>query len=143
MRYGHGSGGIIGITLKAEALKVWALSRHLCCKIEANLNDMEEVEETSNTCHLQHKEESKSRMEADAKDRAGIRQKLDTCIDPLDPTKHPNGLVNIASGRVAASAVNVYDAVRVGENLQADFKSYWPAGFYSTIPKKGDTYGYN
>jgi len=34
MRYGHSSGGIIGITLKEETLKVWALSPHLCCKIE-------------------------------------------------------------------------------------------------------------
>jgi len=28
-RFGHSSGGIIGITLKPEALKVWALSRHM------------------------------------------------------------------------------------------------------------------
>ena len=33
MRYGHSVGGIIGITLKSKALKIWALSRHICCKI--------------------------------------------------------------------------------------------------------------
>ena len=31
MRYGHSVGGIIGITLKSTALKIWALSRHICC----------------------------------------------------------------------------------------------------------------
>ena len=33
MRYGHSTGGIIGITLKPDALKIWALSRHFCCKM--------------------------------------------------------------------------------------------------------------
>lgn len=29
MRYGHGKGGIIGITLKPETLKVWSESTHM------------------------------------------------------------------------------------------------------------------
>jgi hypothetical protein len=34
MRYGHGKGGIIGITLQPETLKTWALSLHICSKLE-------------------------------------------------------------------------------------------------------------
>ena len=138
MRYGHGSGGIIGITLKEETLKVWALSRHLCCKIESELEEMEEGE-TSHISHLCHKEEGKARIQADGKDRAGIRQKLEAYIDPLDPKEHPDGIVNIASGRVAISAVNVYDAVSIGETMLASFEKDLPSGFYNTISKQVTT----
>ena len=31
MCYGHGPGGMIGVTLKPEMLKTWALSLHVCC----------------------------------------------------------------------------------------------------------------
>ena len=51
------SGGIIGITLKEAALKVWAISRHSCCKSEVALNEMEEGENASYASHLSHKEE--------------------------------------------------------------------------------------
>ena len=34
MRYGQGPGGIIGITLKPEMLKTWALGLHVCCQLE-------------------------------------------------------------------------------------------------------------
>ena len=33
MRYGHGPGGLIGITLSPNALKRWALSPHLCSRL--------------------------------------------------------------------------------------------------------------
>ena len=39
MRYGHAPGGIIGITLKHETLKVWALSLHTCSQLESDLDD--------------------------------------------------------------------------------------------------------
>lgn len=41
MRFGHSKGGIVGITLKRKAVKVRALSRHLCRQIISNLNEME------------------------------------------------------------------------------------------------------
>ena len=40
MRYGHACGGIVGITLKPETLKVWALSLHACSWVESDLDDM-------------------------------------------------------------------------------------------------------
>ena len=33
MRYGHGPGGIVGITLNPHALKRWALSLHICSRM--------------------------------------------------------------------------------------------------------------
>ncbi|CAL8263847.1 unnamed protein product [Merluccius merluccius] len=100
MRYGHSVGGIIGITLKPEALKIWALSCHICCKIESDMKEMEEEETNTRKGHLYHKQEAKARVIADAKDRVGL-QKLDTCLHPLDPNKHPGeSIVNI-SGKKA------------------------------------------
>ena len=140
MRYGHSAGGIIGITLKSEALKTWALSRHICCKIESDMRNMEE-ETDANTIQVSHKEEAKARIEADAKDRAGLRQKLDTCLNPLDPKDHPTGsnIVNIISGKVAPPSVNVDNAVDIGEGMLQHFENTWPEGFYNTIPRKVET----
>ena len=84
MRYGHSTGGIIGITLKQNALKIWALSRHICCRMESQMLEMEEEMESSRA-QLHHKEEGKARIEADRKDRDGLQSRLDSCIDPLDP----------------------------------------------------------
>ena len=37
MRYGHGAGGIIGITLKPSALKKWAFSMHICSQLKQDV----------------------------------------------------------------------------------------------------------
>ncbi len=60
MRYCHGVGSIIGITLKSNALKVWALSRYICCKVESDLVELEEEETHATRLHRHHKEESKA-----------------------------------------------------------------------------------
>ncbi|KAJ8407765.1 hypothetical protein AAFF_G00268090 [Aldrovandia affinis] len=134
------AGGIIGITLKPEALKIWALSRHICCKIESDMKEMEEEETNTTKVHLYHKEEAKARVIADAKDRDGLRQKLDTCLHPLDPNEHPGeSIVNITSGKIAPPTVNVDSAVKIGEAMLEDFEKTWPEGFYNTISNKVKT----
>ena len=45
-----------------------------------------------------------ARQQADAVGREKLQK---TCIDPLHPDSHSNGLVNILSCRVAPSVVNV------------------------------------
>ena len=40
MRYGHGSGGITGMTLKPETLKTWALSLYICSRLEQVIADL-------------------------------------------------------------------------------------------------------
>ena len=134
MRYGHGKGGIIGITLKPETLKVWALSLHICSNVETGLSTMVDGETVH--IHDSHKEESSSRILSDAKDREGIKTKLELCIDPLDPKKHPDAIVNIVSGRVGPSTVNVHNSIAIGKTQMEDFEAKWPKGFYDTITKK-------
>jgi hypothetical protein len=136
MRYGHSKGGIVGITLKPEALKVWALSRHLCAELLSSLTDMEEGESSYKRIQLTHKEEGKARRESDAKDRDGIRKKLEMCIDPMDPADHPDGIVNIVSGKIGKDEVNVHKSVEIGRLLMKEFENKWPDGFYGPIPKK-------
>ena len=140
MRYGHSVGGIIGITLKSKALKIWALSRHICCKIESDMGEMEEEEPGATRVQLYHKEEAKARIQADAKDKAGLRRKLDYCIDPMDSKEHPEGsIVNIVSGKLAPASVNVENAVMIGETMLEDYEKTWPEVFNSTISKKVET----
>ena len=120
MRYGHSTGGIIGITLKPDALKVWALSRHLCCSIESRLNEMEEEEDDKH--QTTHKEEGRARIKADAKVREGIHHRSEHCIHPLDPEQHKEGIVNISTGEIGSTKVNVQNALKIGEDMLMEFE---------------------
>lgn len=53
------------------------------------------------------KEESLSRIQSDATDREKIRNKLLTCIDPLNPERHRLGLINFVTGCKSQDSVNV------------------------------------
>ena len=140
MRYGHSVGEIIGNTLKSKALKIWALSRHICCKIKSDMGEMEEEEKGATRVQLYHKEEAKARIQVDAKDRDGLRRKLDYCIDPMDSKAHPEGsIVNIVSGKLDPAFVNVENDVMIGETMLEDYEKTWPEGFNSTISKKVET----
>ena len=48
-----------------------------------------------------YKEEIPARIKSDAQDRRNILHKLQSCIDLMDPTNHPDELVNIVTRRVA------------------------------------------
>ena len=132
MRYGHAPNGIIGITLKPDTLKVWALSLHTCSSLEAALDEM--LENSGNQGN-EHKEEKKARIENDNKDREAIRTRLQKCIDPLDPEKHPQDLVNIATGLHGTPEVNVHEAVKKGFKQMCEFGEKLPDGFHETIHK--------
>lgn len=137
MRYGHSTGGITGITLKEETLKVWAYSRHACCEIVNNLNVMRDEEPTTIT---HHKEEGQGRIKGDASDRKALREKLSITIDPLDPQTHPKGLVNVVTGEVInLEKVNVDDALQIGRSQMVKFESNLPEGFHETISKSVHT----
>ena len=82
MRYGHAPGGNVGITLKPYTLKLWALSLHACSRLESDLDDMTD-QNTQSQVVTTHKDEAKAGLTEDKRDRGGIRQKLDTCIDLL------------------------------------------------------------
>ena len=98
MRYGHHS-ETTGITLKPPTMKIWALGLHVCSQL---MKDVSEIKENDGeTSVAVHKEEMPARKQADAVDREKLRKKLTTCIDPLQTEKHPNGLVNIVTGRLS------------------------------------------
>ena len=56
MRYGHGPGGLIGITLKESAVKRWALSLHICSRVLQYLHQMRDASDETEVSS--HKEES-------------------------------------------------------------------------------------
>ena len=110
MRFGHSTGGIIRFTLKAKALKIWALSRYICLQDGVGHG-----------------------MQADAKDWVGLHQKLDSCMDPMDPEGHSDdSIVKIVSRKLAPASVNVDSAVIIGQVLLENFEKAWPERFHCT-----------
>ena len=47
-----------------------------------------------------HNEETAARIKGNDQDRKVLREKLELCIAPLDQEKHPEGLMNIVTGKV-------------------------------------------
>ncbi len=127
MRYGHGRAGIVGMTLKPETLKTWALSRHICSQL---MEDLAELRGESDEYRFQdsHKEEAASRISSDKKDR-----------EALKPELHPEQLVNVANGTIGISKINVDQAVSIGQSQLLEFEKQLPFGFWKPIEKKVKT----
>ncbi len=137
MRHGKGKHGIIGITLNIEALKSWALSLHVCGEIATDVAEMRGDESVARQASV-HKEEGKSRIKSNVKDRHDIRVKMAQCIPPLAQQQHPEGyLVNIVTGRVQSSAtVNVHKSVEIGSKQSREFTEDLPEGFHHKIERR-------
>ena len=60
---------------------------------------------------------------SDAKDRAKIRNKILTCIDPLDPNGHSADLVNVVNGLISPETVNAHDIVDIGNGQLVSFRT--------------------
>ena len=133
MRYGHGPGGIIGITLSPSTLTRWALSLHICSQL---IQDVSSMSDNSQKDVITHKEELPHRIRADKDDRDKLYTKMNRSIDPLDPSDHPDGIINIVTGRIAPDNVTADQSVKIGQQQMKDFESRWPDGFNSTINKK-------
>ena len=99
------------------------------------LNEMRD--NTSSENQMYHKEESVHRIKSDHIDRNNLRQKLQVCIDPLDPLQHPDGLVNIVTGQIISnnSSINVDEATELGKHQLVKFQQKLPGGFYEPISK--------
>ena len=84
-----------------------------------------------------HKEEMPGIIASDAKDRGNIQQKLEMCIDPLNSDNHPDGIINIVTGRIAPDAViNVDNSVAMGKEQMKQFETGWPNTFYMPLSNK-------
>ena len=130
MRFGHSQGGLTGITLNSNATKRWALSLHSCSLI---IHDIQAMRDNIQQPSVYHKEESRARIRSDANDRHSLQEKLEHCIDPLEPTGHPKELFNIVTGKLASSTVNVDEAVSIGKQCMEAYKTKLPDGFHEPI----------
>ena len=97
------------------------------------------IDGSSSNEQRSHKEEGAARKRSDAIDRKGIREKLATAIDPLDPAQHPENIVNIVTGKIAVDGVNVDNACEIGVQQQKLFEESFPYGFHNPISKKVTT----
>ena len=134
MRYGKGPGGLVGVTLKPSTIKRWALSLHTTSRVESDIDEMRHLQGTREA--TTHKEEMPGRMASDAKDTGNIQQKLEMCLDHLNSDNHPDGIVNIMTGRIAPDAVNVDNSVAMGKEQMNQFETGWPNTFYEPLSNK-------
>ena len=66
-----------------------------------------------------------------------IREKLQLSIDLLDSSDHPaDGIVNVVTGLIAPTSLNVEQAVEIGKTQMISFENTLPTGFYESISKK-------
>ena len=62
MRYGHGPGGLIGLTLNEKAVHIWVMSPHICSRL---MKDMADLKDSSSVDITSHKKELPSRIKYD------------------------------------------------------------------------------
>ena len=105
MRFGHGPGGITGVTLNQPAVRCWALSLHICNRL---MKDIAELKEETDTAVQSHKEKIPSLVKSDGRNYETIRQKLQQCINPLGGGDE---LVNIVTRGIYSEKANVNNAV--------------------------------
>ena len=114
---------------------------HTCHGIIGDLNETRNNERPS--AQTSHKEETAARIKRDDQDRKALRDKLELCIDPLDPEQHPDGLMNIVTGQVVNhSSVNVDKAQLLGKTQIESFERSWNGGFHDSIQQNCDHHGF-
>ena len=93
---------------------------HTCSQLVQDVADMTDGYKQSEV--MTHKDEKPSRICSDSQDQQNIQDKLKTCIDPAD---HPNGLVNIVTGRVVPDIVNAGKSVEIGRSQMNAYQQSW------------------
>ena len=107
---------------------------HTTSRVESDIDEMRHEQGTREA--TTHKEEIPGRIASDANDRGNTQQKLEMCIDPLNSDNHPDGIVNIVTGRIAPDAVNVDNSVAMGKEQMKQFETGWPKTFYEPLSNK-------
>ena len=104
---------IVSIMLNEHALCRWALDLHIYSRLT---KDIAYLKEATLLEVDHHKEESHSIIKADDDNRNAIRNKLDTCVDPLDVVQlQGQNLINIVTVKMSNKNGNVEYAVQIGE----------------------------
>ena len=108
------------------------MSLHICSRLTKDIADLK----AATVVEIDHhKEEYPSRMEADNDDMNAIRDKLESCVYPIDISQGHNR-INIVTGKISNKNVNVEDAVQIGEAQLQEFESVCLTGFYQTTKGK-------
>ena len=114
-----------------------AYSLNIFIQVQA---DLDRMRESSIKEQIFHKKESAVRKGSDQADKVKIQTKLSQMIHPLKPESHDDQLINIASGYICQDqSVSVDNAVEIGKQMEEEFSTNLPEGFYSTIHRKVKT----
>ena len=113
-----GSGGVIGLTLRGQALSRWFLARPITSRYAMIYHD--EVCPSSQQDNVERKSVRKHWNDDIEKMSAVFSNSL---IDPFDLTDPPSGLVNIATGAVPGSEVqnSLLNALETGKQMEWKF----------------------
>ena len=135
-----GAGGIIGLTMRSQALVRWFIARPVTALYAAefkkgtdtNIPDDKQLAQTKAKA-------SDTRWNSDVKK---IRDMLQgPCVDPFDITEAPTKLINIATGAVAPAAIekSLCCALDKGTTMADKFVSNLASdnlkSFYAPIPR--------
>ena len=112
---------INGITMKPKPLKRWALSLQICNQLVDEVAATKDGQSHSKV--TVHKDEMKSLTKSDAEDRNKIRLELEYYIDHLDRLIHPNGIVNIVTGRRGSESVTADKSVAIGKDQMETYEA--------------------
>ena len=86
-----------------------------------------------------HKEEGRSRIIEDVKDREQIRNFLSMCRHPFGSENHAAKFVNIHTGKLLNKDTNVDKCVEIGSEQVKEFYQTLPEGFYDSLSKQVKT----
>jgi hypothetical protein len=115
MRYGHDPVGIIGIMLILKPLKQWALNLHTFTS--AVVWKLIWIRNSTKSEYSKHKEEGKTKIANNTKERQCLRAKLEHCVDPSNPDTSHGELVNIhCSHRVTQNQESQYSKCSINRS---------------------------
>ena len=136
-----GKGGLKGITLDPVMVTEWIsafpIGAYICDTV-----DLLHEEDQPNEKEVLHKEEGFSRRRLDADDRRRVANELCKHSHPLEGRGEDNVLYNIVNGKIAPPAVNVADAVSIGDKMLSVFRKSHPSGFHAKMSSPVKTMEY-
>ena len=136
-----GKGGLKGITLDPEMVTEWfsafPIGAYICDTV-----DLLYEEDQPNEKEVLHKVEGLSRRRLDADDRRRVANELCNHSHPLEGRGEDNVLYNIGNGKIDPPAVNVADAVSIGDKMLSVFRKSLPSGFHAKMSSPVKTMEY-
>ena len=120
---GKSQGGIIGLTLRKEALMRWLMTRHVTAEFSDAFRSM--CRQTPDKTR-KHGELSKSRKLRDESDVVKVTEVLKQNQNPFDLNTVPSELINIITGQVATTEVtqSLGSFLEVGQKKHKDFMDH-------------------